>query len=213
MAFLKGIDISTFQDNSVITGNLDFVMIKASEGINYKDDMLDNHYNYLHEKFPKMKYGFYHYARPDLGNNPHEEAKSFLNYVGHHSGKCLYALDWEGKSLDFPWSWAEEWLQYVYDKTDAIPLLYASESPLKNYKGKFPLWVASWDTEASDLLVWAMWQYSNSNGKLDLDYFNNTAYKWEHLCKGEFIGTSKPTHNPEWKITFQDEARIIMDKC
>ena len=43
---LKGIDISKWNKN-VDYNSPDFIIIKASEGVNYKDPLLDFHYNNL----------------------------------------------------------------------------------------------------------------------------------------------------------------------
>mgnify|MGYP002096341206 FL=1 len=104
---LSGIDISNHQA-PMDYGDVDFVIMKASEGKSYKDARLDQHYNNVGNKL----YGFYHYARPDTGNTPEEEADWFLSLVEHHAGKCIFALDWEGKSLNnYRSDWALSWLR------------------------------------------------------------------------------------------------------
>ena len=188
---LKGIDISSFQNPDVmLKGCVEFVMIKASEGVGYKDEGLDKNYNFMKEHTDISHYGFYHYARPDLGNSPEAEAASFLSYVGHHSGKCLYALDWEGKALSYPMDWCIKWLDYVYTHSKQIPLLYASASTLDGYMGRYPIWVAHWGVDKPAVSrPWAMWQYTDNGGELDGDKFDDFYYWWKHLCDGRIIGS------------------------
>ena len=188
-----GIDISHWNQN-VKYSSYDFVIIKASEGINYKDPALDSHYDALHGKSDgkpdtKKLYGFYHYARPDLGNTAVAEAKSFLNYTGHHAGNCIYALDWEGKALEYNPSWAFEFLNYVKSKTGANPLLYISayQENTRAYKAirkaGFPLWVAHWYVDSpsiKDWGEWTIWQYGSS--PIDTNQFNGDKNEWYKLC-------------------------------
>lgn len=188
---MQGIDISSYQESKVMDG-YDFVIIKASEGKNYKDEMLDAHYNYYSKrkdgKPVKGYYGFYHYARPDLGNTPEVEADSFLNYVGHHAGKAIFALDWEGESLNYGAEWPLKWLKIVRDKTGANPLFYTSSSHENSGKyniirdAGFPLWIADWSNTPT-LSHWpdyAIWQFSGEY--LDRDQ-TNPKLNWEALVK------------------------------
>ncbi len=92
---LKGCDLSKW--NPVTPSGYDFYLIKASEGNGYKDSALDTHFNAV--KSAGKLYGFYHYARPDLGNTPEAEADWFLSLVGQHAGNAIFALDYEGDSL------------------------------------------------------------------------------------------------------------------
>ena len=63
---LKGIDVSSWQSPGAINYNdYDFVIIKASEGVNYVDPGLDRHLTALFgttDPTPKKNkcYGFYH---------------------------------------------------------------------------------------------------------------------------------------------------------
>lgn len=198
---MRGIDISHWNQN-VKYNNYDFVIIKASEGVNYKDPALDSHYDGLHGKSDgkpdsKKLYGFYHYARPDLGNTSVTEAKSFLSYTGHHAGNCIYALDWEGKALEYNPTWALEFLNYVKSKTGSNPLLYisASQENTRSYKAirkaGFPLWIAHWYVDKPSVKDWdeyTLWQYSSS--PIDMNEFNGNKEDWFNLCGKK---TTKPT--------------------
>lgn len=183
---LKGIDVSNH--NSIRSYNpdqCDFVIIKASEGRTYKDPLLDAHYNRIHgsnDGKPDLKrlYGFYHYARPE-NNSPENEAAHFLNLVRHHAGHALFALDWEGRALNYGAEWPRRWLDSVYHATGVRPLFYVQASSAQKYaslaRANYGLWVAHYDTKKPKFRGWrfyAIWQYSTA-GNLDRDLFNGDA--------------------------------------
>lgn len=188
---IKGIDISHWNHPDVIRQNrdkIDFVMMKASEGRSYADRTAPK---FAEEALAMDKLiGFYHYARPESGSTPEQEAQNFLSrirsYVDAH--KCVMALDWEGKAHKCSIDWAIRWLDYIRNVTGVSPMFYTSQSELSKY-GKiaekdYGLWVAKWIKGATlDKIpesrpdkhawsVWAIWQYSNGNGYLDYDVFN-----------------------------------------
>ena len=143
---MNGVDISNWQTTT--PAGYDFYIIKASEGNGYKDPRLDQHYNQV--KAWGKPYGFYHFARPDLGNSPEAEADWFLSLVGHHAKKCIYALDLEGTALRYAdyANWARKWLDYVYSKTGVKPLIYIQGNIADNVartvvSGDYGLWAAS----------------------------------------------------------------------
>lgn len=228
---LKGIDVSQWQGNMDFL-NHDFVMIKASEGVGYKDKMLDTHYNNVRKNGVEC-YGFYHYARPETGNSPESEADYFLSLVGHHQGNCIYALDWEGESLSCSTSWAFRWLERVYQKTGVRPLIYlqASQEWTSNYldiiKANYGLWIAHWGVNKPTVKhwnCWAMWQFTDS--PLDTNYFNGNKDTWYAYCKKEQnsniidVGTTvrvkttvdyNGTHNAEWVLNCNFEVMEIKD--
>ena len=190
---LKGIDVSGWQESSPPAG--DFVIIKASEGVGFKSDGLDRHYDFYHgsndgKPDENLFYGFYHYARPDLGNSPEDEAQWFLDLVGHHAGYCIFALDWEGAALDYPEEWALRWLEYVYAKTGVKPLFYCSASVENTGKYNtimskdYGLWVADYRgrgvPEVKNWPFYAMWQFTSVPH--DQNYFNGNRNQFKAYC-------------------------------
>ena len=190
---LRGVDISSWQ-GAVDYNAYDFVIIKASEGVNSKDPALDRHLTGLFgtsDPTPQKDkcYGFYHYARPDLGNTPEQEARSFLSYIGAQVGNCIMALDWEGDSLKYSPEWAKGWLDYVYKQTGVKPMLYiqASQAKLAKYApiaaADYGLWVAHWGVSSptfSNWQNWAIWQWTST--PLDQNYFNGSKSAWWKYC-------------------------------
>ena len=195
---MKGIDISHWNKNIVnkqLLNEEEFVIIKATEGKVGKDPKLDTYYNLLHgcadgKPDPDKCYGFYHYARPDLGNTPEAEADWFLSLVGQHAGKCIYALDWEGASLNYPETWALKWCLRVQEKTGVKPLIYCSASDVYKmrilYMYDFGLWVAHWGVYRPVFRgypTWAIWQYQGS--PLDSNVFNGDRRAWKAYCTSQ----------------------------
>ena len=212
---LQGIDISMHNGNSVSL-DYNFVIMKASEGVGYKDPLLDSHYDRLSGRKDGQPcdklYGFYHYARPDLsGNSAEAEADWFVSLVGHHKGHCIYCLDWEGKSLNHDVAYAKAWLDRVYAKTGVKPLIYlqGSEAVKSKYKiisdADYGLWVAHWgvnDPSFSNWKFWALWQYQGS--PLDKNYFNGTSDQFKKYCTSSLVSITISTElkvNDKVKVT------------
>lgn len=166
-----------------------FAIIKATEGKTSFDrycDILYNFFTSVHDRRGTAQedrlYGFYHYAHPEL-NKPEEEARNFLYRVGHHAGKAMFCLDWEGAAWKCSPRWARSWLDYVYRETGVKPLLYTSSSYLGNQgvvaEGDYGLWVAAYRKQKPKVTPWkfaAMWQYTST--PYDHDIFYGSADTW-----------------------------------
>lgn len=213
---LHGLDVSTFQGEMDFSG-YDFVIIKASEGWAYQDDGMNRHVqSALRTNTP---FGFYHYARPDLGNSPETEADSFIGFVQPYIGQAIFALDWEQLSLKYPASWALQWCQYVKQKTGITPFIYIQASVENSgsmralYQGGFPLWIAQWEVSQPQVATWdkwTLWQYQGS--PLDLDYFDGTVSDWNNWAGGgipeqQLTWVSKNAYLSESEM--QNNAKII----
>lgn len=203
---LYGIDISKWNTWKEAYKEYDFIMIRAM-GTGGKDSKLDSHFNALAgndsgKPLTDRCYGFYCF--PDVTQSPEDEADEFLSYVGHHAGHAMFALDWEGSTLSAGVEWAHRWLARVYERTGVRPLIYGSAAELSKaeyqvlYVCDYGLWVAHWtDKEIPDSSWWgnhwAIWQYSNSGGTLDLNWFNGDEATWNKFCNPSGIVTSIPS--------------------
>lgn len=192
---LHGIDIASYQSKIIsanpkwITKYNDFVIIKATEGVNYHFDEGDKYVNMCREQ--GVPYGLYHYARAEK-NHPINEARYFLSHCNKNKDG-LYALDIEGLSLacnDID-SWARLWLDTVYRATGKRPLLYTSLSEVHKFKqvceGDYGLWIAQWGTPKVGNIApwkfWAIWQYHvNTDLDLDMDMFNGNLEQLKKYC-------------------------------
>lgn len=176
---LYGIDISNYQ-RSVDYNAYAFYIMKASEGRTYKDPMLDRHFNAV--RAAGKLYGFYHYARPE-NNSMRSEVDHFLSLVGHHVGKAIFALDWEGKALNYGPDKALEWLDYFFARTGVRPLFYCSDSQTARYakvaQKNYGLWDAKYSSHGPAHRGWgniALWQYQGS--PIDKNVFYGDANTW-----------------------------------
>lgn len=199
---IKGIDISNWnwstlavQDFAPLHDPDSFVIMKATEGITFKDRAVDL-YTTILKGYPDggpakgRLYGYYHYARPELNNDPVSEALNFWRVVGAHAGSAVFALDVEGNAFNLPADkldrWVLTWLQTIEGISGGVkPLVYCSASRTSAFpsaaEGDYGLWVAKWSTrkplraEIKPWSLWAIWQKNTGGGLLDQDVFNGTA--------------------------------------
>lgn len=209
---LCGVDISNYQ-RSVDYSKYAFYIIKASEGRTFKDPMLDKHYNAV--KAAGKPYGFYHYARPE-NNSWKAEADHFLSLVGHHAHKCVYALDWEGNALRYNYSWALNWLNYVYQKTGVRPMFYCQGSALSRYsqiaRANYGLWVASYGTKNPQKGSWgayAIWQYGDK--PMDMDVLNGDIKTWNAYAGITATSSAASTQATKKTETKKSNAEIAKE--
>lgn len=198
-----GIDISHW-NNLIELSKPDFVIIKATEGVNFVDSKLTRNYKEALEADKIV--GFYHYARPEKNSNPEREAQHFLDHVPAGAiGSCLLALDWEGNALKCNIAWARKWLDYVYKKTGVKPLFYCQASYTNKIKtildGDYGLWVAQYKNSTQGLpygekpkkgekpntgvyKTFAIWQYSSKNiYNTDSNVFNGNINQLKKYCE------------------------------
>lgn len=214
---IRGGDVSHWnQPSDVISrikkDDLKFLIIKASEGNNYRDPKAA-YYNKVCEMHGIMA-GFYHYMRPELKDTTAiKEANNFVKTVEEITGRIssfndglLLAADWEGESLKCNTSYAYEWCEVVYELTGIKPLLYTGYAFLNDFKpyfnsGDFGLWCARWNNNPlKDLKIISPWkvvaihQYTDSNGKFDYNMFNGTEEQLKLYGKSNKSGeVEKPT--------------------
>lgn len=181
---LKGCDISDYQAET--PRGYDFYIIKASEGVGWTAKRLNQH-TYNVEADNRLL-GFYHFARPDLGKLPKNEADYFLSVIRPYIGKAVLALDLEGKALNYKYfaGWAYDWLMDVYEKTGVRPLLYIQGSiagQMKEYakKANVGIWAAS-DAKYYSGMTIAIQQCVYDG--LDHDIFYGDKNVWSAYARG-----------------------------
>lgn len=150
MTITLGNDISKYQGDinyDIFKNNTQFVLIKATEGNGYTDPKLNR--NQSEARRVGLLLGYYHFARPDLGNTPEAEANFFLSKIGELKENELLALDYEcanQKQSDV--SWCKKFLDVVFEKTKVRPFIYLNQAQIKNFDwnevigGSYGLWVA-----------------------------------------------------------------------
>lgn len=151
MAIILGNDVASFQapiDWNTYKNNANFVIMKATEGNGFLDPTFHTFQNGA--RGANMPIGYYHFARPDLGNTPQAEAQWFLNSIGNlNIGEVLF-LDYE-VSFATPVSWCKSWLDYVHDHTNNTKgLIYLNQALATGYdwsslvNAGYGLWIAAY---------------------------------------------------------------------
>lgn len=210
MATMKGIDISNWQrglDLSAISGSIDFVVIKATEGISYVDKSCDGFFQKAIRLSKKI--GFYHFAR---NNDAAAEAQFFYNNTKGYVHLGIPVLDWEA---DQSVSWVNRFVEKYHELTGVWPWIYAN--PWRFRQGKVNencgRWVAGYPKNGiTDInygvnrslpssynvgLVCA-WQFTSSgrlsgySGNLDMNVYYGDAASWDRYANpfGEVVDTA-----------------------
>jgi lysozyme len=148
---LSGADVSVYQGQinwDVFKNNVNFAIIKATEGSGFTDPQFRR--NQSEARRVGIPRGFYHFARPDLGNTGTQEAFWFLQTVGTlQKGESLH--------LDYETAWGGDNVKWVTDFVSTIserlkgykPLFYSYQSMLTSHdwtpvvKLGVGLWVAA----------------------------------------------------------------------
>lgn len=218
---LKGIDISNWQAGmslSYYKGLIDFVCMKATEGINYVDAQCDNFYQQC-KKYDYLR-GFYHVLTADSAKT---QADFFVKSCENYFGDAIPILDVEGISEYYP-NDPDEVLVFVNrvkELTGVIPMLYINGSALesKDYSkvaaANVGLWMAnyyygydtvSWDDVNPETEMYtvswfdtcAIWQFTSSgklpyySGNVDLDLAFMDRDAWGKYCGSKKQEETKP---------------------
>lgn len=176
MPITLGNDISKWQGDinfDVFEDNANFVIVKVSEGIGFTDPKFKR--NQSEARRVGLLLGYYHFARPDLGNSPEKEADYFLSVVGEAKENELYALDYEcadQKQSDV--DWCKKFLDRIQSKIGVKPFIYLNQSQVKKFdwqnviNGSYALWIAAYtkDPNKNDFVLGkfpsaAMQQWTN----------------------------------------------------
>lgn len=226
---LYGIDISNWQSVGTGDGAADFVICKATEGTGYVDPKCDQHYQ--RAKSQGKLLGVYHFAQPSA-SSAEAQAEFFVNNIKGYLNEAILVLDWEVNTSDV--AWAKAWLDKVYKLTGIRPLIYMSASVVNGNNWSsiakdYGLWIAGYPNaynvpnpptpSVNDMPYgigawdfWAIWQYSSSAGRLDLDIANMDREAWLKYAKASSKPTPTPTPKPSKKTNEQIADEVIAGK-
>ena len=216
---MNGIDISHWQQGLKISKiKCDFVIAKATEGVNFYDSCFEDFMKQA-ESIGKCM-GFYHFAHPER-NSAKSEAQFFYKHTSKYYNKAIPILDWESSGKANV-TWAKKWLDEIYHLTGVRPLIYMSEAVANSYNwstvanANYGLWVAKYRDYGIDrnydmenagkkpVVKWwefyAMWQWT-SVGRLDgyakdldCDVFYGDRNAWDRYAgKAETVSKPKKT--------------------
>lgn len=232
MPITLGNDISNWQGDpnyDVLKNNTQFLFVKATEGNGYTDPKFKR--NQSEGRRVGLLMGYYHFARPDLGNSPEVEADWFLKTIGDLKDFELLALDYEcanQKQADV--DWCKKWLDRVQEKTGIKAFMYLNQSQIRSFDwqkvidGGYALWVAAYTYDpyknnfvTDEFKTAAMQQWSNSqqvpglSGNIDGNVFFGDM---ETLKKyGKKPAQPAPQPQPEPAKPIDDEnAKIHLGK-
>ena len=194
----KGIDISKYQGAFTFQNNIDFIIIKATEGWGYDERFSQN----LNEVKKVPRRGAYHYYR--TATDPIVQAENFLSYTAGE-GFHFLCVDYEGTNNTLDRAGADNLLlclAYLRDNQELPVVLYTSQyiyrDNLRVWSAEFdtfPLWIARYgfgDPEFSNptgqegQIVerdWDLWQFtSKADGAeygvqsefVDMNVYNGT---------------------------------------
>ena len=185
---IVGNDIARYQGDvnyEVYKDNSHFVIIKATEGVGYIDPKYAR--NRDEARRVGLPLGYYHFARPDLGNSPENEAIYFCSVVTTNirEGETLY-LDYEPASNPFAVvDWCKRFLDTVFTRTGVRPMIYLNKSQVRGFdwgpvaQSGYALWLACYDQSPTygAFNKMAMQQWTSSQkvpgivGNADGDWF------------------------------------------
>ncbi len=124
------------------------VAIKSSEGVGFTDSVFASH------RAGALAVGinsiwYYHFGKPDLGNDPVAEANWQYQVVGSIRPQDRVVLDFEVADPQATAEWAYQFLLRQEANYGQLPVIYASTSfvlqTLQDTRlARYPLWLADW---------------------------------------------------------------------
>lgn len=201
-AYVEGIDVSHYQGpidwRKVAASGKRFTFAKATEGQTYDDPTYAT--NRSGAEAAGLRFGAYHFARPDTSANDAKlEADHFATVARPRKGEIVPTLDLEvsgGLSVAQLQSWVSSFLQEVEARTGARALIYTNPSFWKTYMGDTSyfathgyklLWIANWDVPDPSVPGsnwgghgWTFWQWTDCetvpgiSGCVDGDRYNKS---------------------------------------
>ena len=171
---IYGIDVSHHQGRidwkQVAQANdngytIDFAIIKATEGGNFKDSLY--HHNITSAREAGLVCGAYHFYNP--ATSPRKQAEFFIANAKLMEGDIIPVVDVEKRGNSKAELQREliDFLSILENHYGVKPIIYTSAKFKERYLdnavlNEYPLWVAHYHTEVPDTQSeWVMWQYSD----------------------------------------------------
>jgi lysozyme len=229
---LRGIDVSHYQ------GAVDWASLKtkysitwgaakATEGTGYKDGQFPA--NWAKMRAAGLVRMAYHFAHPD--NDPADDARTFLSYVGSIEPTDIMVMDMEGNSNNLPMlqvrDWLAGWADAVTKATGRKPFLYCgsgyiANNATKDLKPHYAAWwfprysTNTWPGSITGYPAsnnWGgapdIWQFSQSfAGSMDANVANMTLDDLKTRGRGV---TPKPPVTPPVVVTPPPTTKDIID--
>jgi lysozyme len=196
---ITGIDISEHTGKvdflNIKNQEIDFVYIKATEGICFIDPKFEE--NYIGASNYGLNIGFYHFFRFDKDGAL--QAANFLKNVkgkGMHLPLVIDVEEWGNK-----WGTSKEnviheirkFIANVEKESGKQVMIYSNESSFKKYiKENFDkndVWICSFSKKPNIDKQWTLWQHSHkgkfdgTDGWVDINTFNGNRDEWDRYLK------------------------------
>ena len=192
---VAGFDISAHNGNvdfrSAAEEGMEFVWIKATEGVTFRDRKFSK--NYEKAGLTGLKRGAYHFFRFDKDGV--EQAINLLETIGDRDLELGVAIDIEssGNPEDIDEDLIKERIASMVDYLNLrgiAPTLYCNKADYYKFLAEsFPgnsLWICSFSQDAISA-PWTFWQYNHKgnikgvNGAVDLNVFGGSRQDWAHF--------------------------------
>jgi GH25 family lysozyme M1 (1,4-beta-N-acetylmuramidase) len=233
LIMLKGIDISSWQENIDLLGMpIDFVIVKATEGTGYVNPYCDP--KVQQAKKIGLKWGFYHYLTIGNESNAVNQADYFYENCKNYFNEGIPCVDWEGKGSPSGYYGSgavNAFVRRIHDLTGVWPLIYSWPSWFNNggVESNCGRWIASYpsvtnpsldydpgEVPATDGLV-AMWQFASDgrvngyNGNLDLNHFFGDRFAWDAYAHASSVSSNDDKNN-EVSVLENDDYIVTVEK-
>lgn len=195
---IRGLDLSAHNGyanlNAAAAEGYEFVFLKASEGVNFRDENFVLNYNKA--RHAGMKVGAYHFFRFDKDGI--DQAKNLLKCVGRRKLDLGFVIDVEeyGNAKDVPLDSIKSRLQLMTDYLNLQGhrvMFYSNREGWKKFllpefEG-FPLWICQFTEENATRSDWTFWQYNHRGkvagirGNVDINAYHGSRDEWESLFK------------------------------
>ena len=195
---VRGIDVSRHNGNidfkKVADSGIEFVFVKASEGVNHRDTLFTR--NIESARREGLKVGAYHFFRFDADGV--EQAINFLKAVGHRRLDIGLVIDVE-KTGNPKGVSEEEVKKKLTSMVEYMNLLGYRVMVYTNHEGYYdyisdtlpgiPLWICRFQENPINA-EWTFWQYNHHGkvdgiaGDVDLNAFCGSREDWSRYLEG-----------------------------
>lgn len=195
---VRGIDVSRHNGEinfkKVADSGIEFVFIKASEGVTHRDSLFVR--NLRQAGAAGLKTGAYHFFRFD--GDGVEQAVNFLGAVGSRHTDMGLVIDVEknGNPSNVPPEVVKERLSSMVEYMNLLGfrvMIYTNIDGYYDYIADilpgYPLWICRFKENPINA-EWTFWQYDHHGkvdgvkGDVDLDAFCGTREEWERFLDG-----------------------------
>ena len=189
---VRGIDISRHNGKvdfkKVKDAGMEFVFIKASEGVTHTDSLFAR--NIDEARLAGLKTGAYHFFRFDKDGV--DQALNFLHVLGGRQPELGLVVDVEqagnpaeeAKEVKRRLSSMVEYLNLMGYRVTLYSNLDGYHDYLKEDFSEYPLWICRFKDNPIDG-EWTFWQYDHHGrvdgvkGEVDMNTFNGTREEWD----------------------------------